>query len=350
MKIVFIHSLNNYTGSPNILSIVIKELIRCGYTAEIVTSRSEGFLSRIENAGYRYTCYRWTECMGRTILLLLLSQLGVFFRCFLGSQKHIYYINTIVPFGAVIACWLTRKRYIIHVHENMQQHKSLYILLKQIYRFCNRKTIFVSDYLAKQAINCRSGIVIPNVLSNEFIQIANKCERKGENILMLSSCRRYKGIYVFAELARMLPAYSFELVLSANKEKVEQFKAEIGVIPNLTVYTYQTNVHPFFQRAKLLLQLSQPSECVETFGLTILEGMAYGIPTIVPSVGGPIELVDNGKNGYTLDPTNLSLIQRRIEKLMNENELYEKFARNAKRKSMDYTQARIIKAIENYIK
>jgi len=34
---------------------------------------------------------------------------------------------------------------------------------------------------------------------------------------------------------------------------------------------------------------------VETFGLTILEGMTYKLPAIVPPVGGVIELVEENK-------------------------------------------------------
>ena len=45
--------------------------------------------------------------------------------------------------------------------------------------------------------------------------------------------------------------------------------------------------------------------CVETFGMTILEAMPYGIPAIVPNVGGPLELVQHGYNGYCVDVRNL---------------------------------------------
>ena len=349
-KIVFLHSLNNYTGSPNILSIVIKGLIQCGYKAEIITSHGNGFLSNIKGASYRYTCYQWCKSQATTLFLLILSQTEMFFHCLFGSRKHLYYINSIIPFGAFIACWITRKRYVIHIHEDIQQNKTLYRVLKQIYRVCNKKSIFVSEYVMQQALYYRNGVVIANALPDEFFEITNQNERKRKNILMISSLRRFKGIYEFVTLAKMLPEYSFELVLSATDNEVKSFQSEIGVVPNLTVYSFQTDVHFFYQRSLLLLQLSHPNNWIETFGLTILEAMAYGIPVIAPNIGGPVELVENGVNGYTVDPLDVLTISNQIKTLMRDKSLYQQLSANAKRKSTDYTEKKMITEIERYIK
>lgn len=349
-KIIFIHSLNNYTGSPNILALVIRGLIQRGFEAEVMTSSGDGFLSNIVGIKYSYTFYHWCDSPLKTMILLLVSQMEMFMRCCFGSRDHLYYINTIIPFGAVIACWLTRKKYIIHVHENMRQRKPLYLFLKGVYLLCNQKSIFVSDYLAKQAMNCKDGVVIANALPDSFFKIASQQKCQGKNVLMVSSLRRFKGIYEFAELARLLPQYSFELVLSAKRDEVECFKTKIGEITNLTVYDSQTNIHLFYQRAAILLQLSNPNDWIETFGLTILEAMAYGIPAIVPNAGGPAELVENGVNGYTVNPLDLSAVRSNVETLMSDKELYRQFSERAKKKSEQYTQTKMITQIETYIK
>jgi glycosyltransferase involved in cell wall biosynthesis len=166
---------------------------------------------------------------------------------------------------------------------------------------------------------------------------------------MAASLRRFKGVYEFAELAKRMPQYPFELVANASEKEVSNFINEVGSIDNLTVYPAQNNLHPFYQRAKLLLQLSHPESWVETFGLTILEAMAYGVPAIVPNVGGPVELVENNINGYTINPHDLSLITSKITDLMENSRLYEQFSAEAFRKSEMFNESQMIDPIESYI-
>lgn len=352
--IIFIHSLNNYTGSPNALSVLVKSFTKKGYQIELITSGGEGFLSDIENVKYRYTSYRWSDNKLITLFLLLLSQLQVFFIVlFAPKESTIYYINTIVPFGAALACWFTGKKYIYHVHENMRQQKPIYHLFRIVYRSCNQKSVFVSNYLREVAVNCRDGIVVHNGLNSDFEKTAKTYlrKRKIENraILMVASLRKFKGVYEFAKLAEQMPQYSFELVVSATNEEVTKFSREIGTIKNLTIYPSQKNLHPFYQRAKLLLQLSHPESCVETFGLTILEAMIYGVPSIVPNVGGPIELVDNEVNGYTVNPHDILSITNKITLLMEDEALYQQFSEAALRKSTHFSEETMTQTIENYI-
>lgn len=352
-NIVFIHSLNNYTGSPNILSVIIKGLLKKGYAGELITSRGDGFLSDIPGLEYRFTCYQWKSNRALTFVLLLLSQIETFFIVLFHSNKYLYYINTIVPFGAILACWITNKRFVIHVHENMRQRKPVYFVFRNIYRLCNRKSIFVSNYLKEIAINCRDGKVVYNALSTQFCKMAREylysddSERK--TILMVASLRRFKGVYEFAELARSMPQFTFVLVVSADESEVTEFEAEIGEITNLTVYPKQVNLHPFYQEAKLLLQLSHTETCVETFGLTILEAMCYGVPAIVPDEGGPTELIINRYNGYLTNPHDLEKISCMISDLMTDGVLYTTFSQNARERSELFIEAGMLESIESFI-
>jgi phosphatidylinositol alpha 1,6-mannosyltransferase len=53
----------------------------------------------------------------------------------------------------------------------------------------------------------------------------------------------------------------------------------------------------------------------ETFGQTIQEAHAAGIPVIAPRSGGPIDLVDSGSDGYLVTPGNAKELRRSVELL-----------------------------------
>ena len=101
-------------------------------------------------------------------------------------------------------------------------------------------------------------------------------------------------------------------MVNANQSDIDEyFKNEVLPL-NLIVYPTQKETHQFYQEASLLLNLSDVNLWVETFGLTILEGMAYGLPAIVPPVGGVVELIEEGKNGYLIDSKNIELVSEKI--------------------------------------
>jgi sucrose synthase len=42
----------------------------------------------------------------------------------------------------------------------------------------------------------------------------------------------------------------------------------------------------------------------EAFGLTVLEAMISGLPTVATRYGGPLEIIENGVSGYHINPNN----------------------------------------------
>ncbi|WP_088818819.1 glycosyltransferase family 4 protein [Kytococcus aerolatus] len=54
----------------------------------------------------------------------------------------------------------------------------------------------------------------------------------------------------------------------------------------------------------------------ETFGQTLQEAAASGLPVIAPRRGGPIDLVDHGGTGYLFDPDRPGSLREEVEKLV----------------------------------
>jgi glycosyltransferase involved in cell wall biosynthesis len=86
------------------------------------------------------------------------------------------------------------------------------------------------------------------------------------------------------------------------------------------------------------LNLSRIDEWIETFGLTILEALAFGIPVIVPPVGGPSEIVFDGKEGFLISSYEIDAIAQKIAFLSINPEICFELSRNAKKRSLDFME------------
>lgn len=345
MKVVFAHLLNDYSGSPLILSSIIKAVREEGYEVDLFTSGdNEGFLSNLD-VNYYYFPYQFFNNKYIRLVVFMMSQMILFFKLFwrYRNQKDVvFYINTLLPFGMGLAGKILGKRVVYHVHETSMKPLAFKKLLKTLAEKTATTAIYVSnDLMQKEALPNVEGKVVYNGLSNDFLAKAK--DEKPEKIdnefrvLMLCSLKDYKGVPEFVELAKRLPQYKFELVINATNEAIKEYFGQVPDYLNLTIFPVQSNVHPFYQRADLVLNLSHPETWVETFGMTILEAMHYGIPCIVPPVGGPIELIDNGIQGFQIDQRNISKVKEKIELIATNKALYTSLSENAVLKSKQFS-------------
>ncbi len=344
--IVFIHLLNDYSGSPGVLAQVINALPDGEYEKTLFVSNSskDGFLSNLKNVETKLYWYRWMASNWMRLITYSISQFLLFFYLLKYFRKDItIYINTLLPFGAGLAAKLMNKKIIYHIHETTIRPQILKKVLVWVAEKSAAKAIYVSNYLRGviELKNVESKIV-HNALSNDFTYQADaylkESKKQKENlVVMICSLKSYKGIVEFVEIAKQLKNINFELVLNANMNEVNQFKASQNIPINLSVFSAQKNVHDFYQRAKIVLNLSNPTVWIETFGMTILEAMYYNIPVIAPNIGGPTELIENQKNGYLINVDELNKIINRIETLMVDDELYNKISLAAKTKANEFS-------------
>jgi len=351
-KIVCTHLYNDFSGSPLILSTVVKGFLEKGMEVEVLTSSAEaGFLSDLP-VRYVDNKYQFAENKLLRIVLFFWTQLRSFFQMLqYRDQEVVVYVNTLLPFGVALAGKWMNKKVVYHIHETSVKPAMLKGLLKWVAAKTADELIYVSDFLRKQEpIGNVSSKVVYNALSNDFIETAktykkNKKENSEFIVLMLCSLKAYKGVGEFVEIARGLPNLSFELVLNAEQTEIDAYFKNNVLPENLTLFPKQNNVHIFYQRADLVINLSHPEQWVETFGMTLLEGMQYGLPAISPPVGGCTEFVEHGVNGFQLDQRDLSSIVKEIATLSLDNEQYNEMSNKAKQMATRFNVADMCLAI-----
>ena len=77
----------------------------------------------------------------------------------------------------------------------------------------------------------------------------------------------------------------------------------------------------------------------ETFGQTIQEAQAAGVPVIAPSAGGPKFLIESGVSGYLVDPTIKNGFTPVLEELLASEEVLSRIGEGGRRKVLDKSWA-----------
>lgn len=332
--ILFFHPKNDYTGSTRVLADVIARDFS-GQFVDIITNRNQnkGFLSELPNV--RLIGHCMPTWHGRRIPVVTPVVWRIHFvlltLCF-GWRYDTFYINTITPYLAALLGRLYGKKIIYHVHEKFVWRSLSVRIMEWVFAHTKAHRIFVSEYTKSCYINnplCTSEVCY-NHLGKHFLDKVHMKpiqERKRDTILMIASLSKIKGLSTFMTVAELLPKFHFRLMLSADMESIRTFLGW-SVPDNVELISAQSDIHPYLREADLMLNLTNPYLCVETFGLTILEAMAYGIPSIVPNVGGPTELIKDGYNGFCVDVTDAKVVAEKTLYIL-ESITYEQFVSNS---------------------
>ncbi len=308
-KIVAVHLLNDYSGSPLVFAEALKGLVQSGHEIDLYTcGGSEGFLTGLPVRSHHFW-YRFYQHPYARLIAFSVSQVLLFFRLFRYRNQPVdFYINTLLPFGAALAGKLMGKKVIYHLHETSINPPVFKKFLKMIGEATANTAIYVSHYLMKtEGLRGVYSSVVHNALPDEFVHKASsfrlhRPHAAGDfHVLMLCSLKTYKGIPDYVELAERMSHIHFDLVLNASEENINRYFSGKKLPANLSTHAATRNVHPFYEKASLVLNLSHPDQWVETFGMTILEAMCYGIPVIAPPIGGVTELVQPNINGFLKD-------------------------------------------------
>lgn len=103
-----------------------------------------------------------------------------------------------------------------------------------------------------------------------------------------------------------------EIIRIINKNNLGQRVKLLGFVHNLDEFFSQISV------------LAYPSKAAESFGMSIIETLARGIPIIATKLGAIPEIVEHGKNGFLIERGKNSWMKY-WEKLANPG-LYQKFS------------------------
>ena len=127
------------------------------------------------------------------------------------------------------------------------------------------------------------------------------------------------------------------LVLNGTPAEVDAYLAPQDVPDNLAVHPRTEDPAGFLAAADLVVNLSRVDLWIETFGLTLIEAMAFGVPVIAPPIGGPVEIVTDGREGWLIDSRDPDKLQTAVTRMADDTALYAKMSAAARDRAGAFT-------------
>jgi glycosyltransferase involved in cell wall biosynthesis len=288
--------------------------------------------------------------------ILAKLQLPLFFISFIlhgfihGKGKSIIHAHWF-PAGLVgmILKKKTGKKLVLMMHHPHKKNLLYKLILKNTdFLFAN------SSYVLEKTLNIYpvpKSQVLPVPINYEQFAPGNNAEeiRKqldiGDDIFVFSAGRfvKWKGfeylIKAFDILVNEYNKTNIKLRIAGHgpsetslKDLIRRYQLEhyvqlIGYIPN-----HQMN--EFYSAADIFVIPSIVDENGDTegFGLVSLEANACETPVIGSKVGGIVDVIEDGYNGFLVEQKNSSEIADKINKLAEDGDLRKKMAQNGRKK------------------
>jgi len=114
------------------------------------------------------------------------------------------------------------------------------------------------------------------------------------------------------------------------RKKLKTMIEELGLEDKVVLTGFTKQVNEYMQ----LFDINVLATEHETFGLVVIEAMANKVPMLATAKGGPLEIIDHGKDGLLFNGTSEDLAKK-IEILYNDKELAKNIALAGYDKVMD---------------
>jgi glycosyltransferase involved in cell wall biosynthesis len=231
-----------------------------------------------------------------------------------------------------------RKKIIVHLHgggfEKYYKNSSKFekFLIYKIFNNADKIIVLSNNLVPKIAklFDTKRIIVLPNTISipqRSFFK-SKYVNEEFVNLIYLGALLERKGIYdLLMAVKHLSDKYDkFKLIICGEGE----FEKVNFTIDTLGIEKFVETLGWVCGKAKenVLKKgyiLILPSY-VEAFPMSLLEGMANGIPVIATSVGGVEDIVDDKINGFIIQPGNIKNLVKKIELLMNDKKLQKKMS------------------------
>jgi glycosyltransferase involved in cell wall biosynthesis len=266
---------------------------------------------------------------------------------------NIIHVNTSLNIQGALAAYLSKVPLVWHNREILG-YGLLDSLVKKVVCKLSTKTIAISDAV-KKSFSCNNTLVVYNGMNlKDYLTLARNTQKDTIVVSCIGRFEEWKGQHILLEAIPMIlntfNNISFKFIggpASAKPEYLESLKEKVinDQIDNVEFLGIRKDIPALLSQTDILVV---PTATSEPFGRTVIEGMAAGCIVIATAAGGPLEIIDDKKTGYLVEPNNSRLLAEKLKKVIIELGDLEYVGQNAKVSAIkNYDIKRVSSEIQN---
>ena len=148
-------------------------------------------------------------------------------------------------------------------------------------------------------------------------------------IAIVARLEEFKGHEFFIDAAKIVKDSGYEAKfviagMGSRKDFLMQYSKEKKA-DNVVFLDFVKNIYDLNNITYIQVNAS----LYEAFGLAVVEAMRVGVPAVVSSYGGNLEVVENNVTGYIINGQNPEEFAEKIIKLIDDKELYATMSANS---------------------
>lgn len=191
--------------------------------------------------------------------------------------------------------------------------------------FYSHRIVFTSETIAR---NTEKHINVGNrgVVADYGIDAFPKKDLKREFVTVVSKWSRFRKPQAYLELRKLLPS-DIILVMAGrwdSEEEYSEFKNDaihanysdsLIIIKELS----EEELSDLYDRTRVFVRLGFNESGT---GQAILEAIGHGCPVVISKSIGASSLIENGRQGFLVDETNLNEVMDKVSQILRDDKLF----------------------------
>jgi glycosyltransferase involved in cell wall biosynthesis len=244
----------------------------------------------------------------------------------------------------IVLSYALRKKVVLHLHGGQFDtyfHTASAMekaIIKRGFRAANCVIVLSKDWLERirEFAEKEKIIVIPNGVNvtNATASLEEKSQHRPRVLLFLGDIIRRKGVYdlvkALSSVAIQLPSFEAYICGRGEVDQLRRFAEENRIADRIRIpgWVDGEDKEKLFRNAHAFI-LPSYAECLP---MSMLEAMVRGIPVVATRVGGVPDIIENGREGYLVEPGEINALANAILQLFSDENRWKNMATAAREK------------------